>query len=74
MWSNLTDRVEDFWVVIPCTVAVGYQRFGGPYCLHLQGDMRSTDIDPGCIAADYLSGPCGYGAESCVELMTTISL
>jgi len=24
------------WVVMPCSVVVGYQPFGGPSCLHLQ--------------------------------------
>jgi hypothetical protein len=30
-------QVDVFWVVTPCSVAVGYQRFRGPSCLHLQG-------------------------------------
>jgi hypothetical protein len=29
--------VEVFWVVTPCSDVVGYQRFGGTCCLHLQG-------------------------------------
>jgi len=29
--------VEVFWVVSPCSVVVGYQRFRGPCCLHLLG-------------------------------------
>jgi len=29
-------QVEVFWIVKPCNVVVGYQRFGGPCCLHLQ--------------------------------------
>jgi hypothetical protein len=35
-------QVEVFWVVMPCSVVAGYQRFGGPCCLHLQGtgDMK----------------------------------
>jgi len=28
--------VEVFWVLTPCGVAVGYQCFGGPCCLHFQ--------------------------------------
>jgi hypothetical protein len=28
-----------FWVVTPCCVVGGYQRFGGSYRLHLQGDL-----------------------------------
>jgi hypothetical protein len=31
-------QVEVFWVVTPCSVAVGYQPFSGPCCLHLQGE------------------------------------
>jgi hypothetical protein len=29
-------QVEVFWIVTPCSVVVGYRRFGGPCCLHLQ--------------------------------------
>jgi hypothetical protein len=31
-------QVEFFLVVKPCSVAVGYQCFGGPYCFHLQDE------------------------------------
>jgi len=33
-------RVQNlvFWPVTPYVVAVGYQRFVRPYCLHLQGE------------------------------------
>jgi hypothetical protein len=27
-----------FWVVAPCSMAIVYQRFRGPCCLHHQGD------------------------------------
>jgi hypothetical protein len=27
-------QIEVFWVVTPCSVVVGYQRFRGPCCLH----------------------------------------
>jgi len=30
-------QVEVFWIVTLCSVAVGYQHFGGSCCLHLQG-------------------------------------
>jgi hypothetical protein len=29
-----------FWVVTLCSVVVEYQHFGGPNCLHLQGEVR----------------------------------
>jgi hypothetical protein len=32
-------QVELFWVVTPCSVVIGYQRFRGPCFLHLQGEV-----------------------------------
>jgi hypothetical protein len=29
-------------VVMLCSVAVGYQCFGGPCCLHLQGEVHGA--------------------------------
>jgi len=37
-------EVEVFWVVTPCNVVVGYQRFRGPCCLHLQGEDGGVTI------------------------------
>jgi hypothetical protein len=31
-------QVDVFWVVTPCSVVSGYQRFRGPCCLHFQGE------------------------------------
>jgi len=28
--------LADLWVVAPCSFAIGYHRFGGPFCRHLQ--------------------------------------
>jgi len=30
------NQFEVFWVVTPCSVAIGHRRFGGPCCVHLQ--------------------------------------
>jgi hypothetical protein len=30
-------QVEVFWIMMPCNVVVGYQRFRDPYCILLQG-------------------------------------
>jgi len=30
------------WVVTPCNDVVGYQRFGGPCCLHLQCETANV--------------------------------
>jgi hypothetical protein len=32
-------QVEVFWVVTPCSVVVGCQRFGGLCCFHLQVEV-----------------------------------
>jgi hypothetical protein len=34
--------VELFWVVAPCSVVVGYQRFRGLSCRHLQGEEEAA--------------------------------
>jgi hypothetical protein len=38
----VTFEVKAFWVVMPHSVAVGYQCFGGPCCLRLQGETIFT--------------------------------
>jgi len=36
-------QVEVFWVVMPCSVAVGFHRFKGQGCLYLQDEMLKTE-------------------------------
>jgi len=36
--SKAVLQFEVFWVVTQCRVVVGYHRFRGPCCLHLQGE------------------------------------
>jgi hypothetical protein len=31
-----------FWDVAPCSLVEVYQRFGGPCCLHHQGDVTAV--------------------------------
>jgi hypothetical protein len=38
-------QVVVFWVMTPCSDVVGYQRFGGPCCLHLQGEVSEAWIE-----------------------------
>jgi hypothetical protein len=33
-------QVMVFLVMTPCNAVVGYQRFEGPCCLHLQGEVK----------------------------------
>jgi len=37
-------QVELFWVVTPFSFVVGYQRFGSPCCLYLQGEVTTTTL------------------------------
>jgi hypothetical protein len=32
----------EFWVVTLCSDKVGYQRFRGPCCLHIQSEVRGS--------------------------------
>jgi len=54
-WNILTGRVTNlemflwdtrfeviFWLLTPCSDTAGYRRFGGPCCLHLQGETSGT--------------------------------
>jgi hypothetical protein len=35
-------EVEVFRIVTPCSVAVGYDHFGGPCCLHVQNEAARS--------------------------------
>jgi len=35
-------QIQFFWVVTPCSVEVGYQYFGEPCYLHLQGEVTGN--------------------------------
>jgi hypothetical protein len=37
--SAVKNRVAVFWVVTPCSDVLGSKRFGGGYCLLLQGEV-----------------------------------
>jgi hypothetical protein len=39
-FTTVKIQIEILWVVTPCSVVVGYQRFRGPCCLHLQGELN----------------------------------
>jgi hypothetical protein len=56
-------QVDVFWVMTLCSVVVGYQRFGGPCCLHLQGEVdrkkNGIDIGPGWRGAAGVAGKFG---------------
>jgi len=45
-------QVEALWVVIPCSVAVGYQHFGGPCCLRFQGEVIGDGKRGHCIGLE----------------------
>jgi hypothetical protein len=47
-------QVEVFWVVTPCSVVVGYQRFGEVFCLHLQGELPVIHENPNLLHRENL--------------------
>jgi hypothetical protein len=47
-------KIAVFWVVAPCSLVEVYQRFGGPCCLHHQGDESSEDSRLGFLCLNIL--------------------
>jgi len=39
------DSSSGLWFMTPCSNVIGYQRFGGPRCLHLQGEVSGAWIE-----------------------------
>jgi hypothetical protein len=37
-------HIEVFWILTPRSVVVGYERFGGPYSIHLQDNRGLMTI------------------------------
>jgi len=65
-----------FWVVVPCSVVVRYQRFGGPYCLsifrvatHHQTSNLASNIPPVSYFGPNgaMSAPNYSGSSHCVQ-------
>jgi hypothetical protein len=44
VFMEVKNQIQVFCVVTPCSVAAGYQRFGGPCCLHILGH-NPEDLD-----------------------------
>jgi hypothetical protein len=44
IYSRHDFQVAVFWVVTRCSVAVAYQRFGRPCCLHFQVVTPCSDV------------------------------
>jgi hypothetical protein len=45
MRRNMFFQVKVFWVVMPCTVVVGFQHFKGPCSLHVHPDDEGGSMD-----------------------------
>jgi hypothetical protein len=48
-------QIELFWVVTPCGNVIGYQRFGGPCCLHLHWVVTPCSV---VVGYQRFGGPC----------------
>jgi hypothetical protein len=46
LFTAVIFQVEVFGFLTPRSVGVGYQRFVGPYCLHLQGEVKYGPTKP----------------------------
>jgi hypothetical protein len=57
------------WHRVPCSVVVGCQRFGGPCCLHLQGEVIGASYWPGCQSTPSYT-PCSVCVCVCVCVMS----
>jgi len=57
--QNMQIHVTVIWVMTPCSVEVGYQRFGGSCCLHLQAGilLQHWSHKPEGLARLYLHRP-----------------
>jgi hypothetical protein len=73
-------QVEVFWVLTPCSVAVGYEGIGGPCCLHLQGEASGTSIQIH-VMVFWVVTPCGdvvgyrsFGGPYCLHLQGEVSI
>jgi hypothetical protein len=40
IFTVMNVEVLVFWIVMLCSDMIGYQRFGGTHCLHIQGEDR----------------------------------
>jgi hypothetical protein len=50
-------QVAVFWVMTLCGDVAGYRRFGGPYCLYLQGEVSGAWIEIQ-VAVSWVMTPC----------------
>jgi hypothetical protein len=71
-----TQRVLNvvLWVVVPCSSIEGYQCFGGPCCLHLQGEERWYDDDMHIMAPQWVPLNGGEGKACSIVSMSWASL
>jgi hypothetical protein len=44
VFTVLTNQIKVFWVVIPCSVAIGYQCFREPCYLHFHPEVRGIKV------------------------------
>jgi hypothetical protein len=67
--TNRLYNVEVFWVTTPCSDVIGYQGFGSPCCLHLQGEVNGTvelTLALDAFRPILLVDPWGQGIEPCM--------
>jgi hypothetical protein len=64
IFTAMKVQVKEICVVMPCSDVGGYQRFGGPCCLHLQGE------DGGSMTCIINSEKPKYAVEGSMKIFT----
>jgi hypothetical protein len=67
-------QVHVFCVVMQCSVMVGYRRFGGPCCLHLQRDDLQVALFWVVTICSIVVGYQRFGGPCCLHLYHAITL
>jgi hypothetical protein len=50
VFMSVNIQVSVFWVLTPCSVAVGYQHFGQPFCFHLQRENGGSKVSKALVS------------------------
>jgi hypothetical protein len=71
---------EMFWIMAPCSVVVGWRRFGGPCRLHLHSGWSDWCLDIDSILFFWVVTPCSdmtgyqrFGGPCCLHLQGEVS-